>query len=366
MAQSVRNARWWVSGLAVTACLSGVATLHAAQKDQPKVYSFVPALRVNFPDAFVLRDGAEFLAYSTNTDRINVPMATSRDLANWSQVRDAAKPGQLHDAMPTLPAWAKRGLTWAPEVIKTGSVYVLYFTARHAKSDLQCIGAAISASPRGSFVDTSDEPLVCQYDLGGTIDAHPFRDSDGQLYLYYKNDGNNPKVLKTSRIWVQRMSADGLKLTGQAVPLVKNDAYWEWRVVEAPAMVRHDEDGDGSGYTLFFSANHFGWESDQRLSNYGTGYANCKGPMGPCTDASDKPWLYSFNTRSEGCLSGPGHPTIFEAGKRRFIAFHAWAATSGCRKLGDKRFLYVAPLMWDKGKPVIGPSLRQAGANKGP
>jgi hypothetical protein len=121
-------------------------------------------------------------------------------------------------------------------------------------------------------------------------------------------------------------------------------------------MVRH-----GQGYTLFFSANHFGWEADQRLSNYGTGYAQCRGPMGPCTDAAENPWLRSFNEpRRAGCLSGPGHPAVFSAGGRQFMAFHAWAANSGCRKAADERFLYIAPLMWKDGKPVLAPSLRPA------
>jgi hypothetical protein len=49
---------------------------------------------------------------------------------------------------------------------------------------------------------------------------------------------------------------------------------------------------------------------------------------------------------------------VFTVGTRSFISFHAWAATSGCHKADDRRFLYVAPLFWKDGKPVIGPSLR--------
>jgi hypothetical protein len=118
-------------------------------------------------------------------------------------------------------------------------------------------------------------------------------------------------------------------------------------------MVRH-----AGGYTLFFSANHFGWEADQRLSNYGTGYARCQGPMGPCTDAPENPWLRSYFAAGVGCLSGPGHQTIFQGGGRRYIAFHAWAANSACRKLKDERYLYVATLGFQGDKPVIGTSLR--------
>ena len=43
------------------------------------------------------------------------------------------------------------------------------------------------------------------------------------------------------------------------------------------------------------------------------------------------------------------------------IVIHAWAATSACRKLEDERYLYIAPISWKDGKPVIGLSLRPQG-----
>ena len=317
-----------------------------------------PVLTENFPDPHIIKVGDRYIAYSTTTARKNVPVALSRDLVQWRRLTDPKNKGQLYDAMPTLPAWAGTGFTWAPEVLPVEGGYRLYFSAPHKKRDVQCVGVATSSDPLGPFRPHGAEPIVCQPELGGTIDAHPFRDTDGKLYLYYKNDGNNPRFLKPSQIWVQRMAADGLSVSGPAVPLVKNDTHWEWRVVEAPAMVRHER-----GYTLFFAANHFGWEADQRLSNYGTGYANCAGPMGPCRDADTKPWLGSYNDRTRGCLSGPGHAGVLEAGGKRYLAFHAWAATAGCRKADNERYLYVAPLRFENGRPVLGPSLRPGKSN---
>ena len=142
-------------------------------------------------------------------------------------------------------------------------------------------------------------------------------------------------------------------MVGAPVALVKDDLPWEWKLVEAPSMVRSP-----GGYQLFYSAAFFGWDPKERLSNYATGYATCASPLGPCQDAPENPILHSFNDREAGCLSGPGHPAIFEAQGRHFIAFHAWAATRGCRKAEDERFLYIAPLFWKDGKPQIAPSLR--------
>ncbi|HYI40464.1 MAG TPA: glycoside hydrolase family 43 protein [Allosphingosinicella sp.] len=313
--------------------------------------SFVPVFKDNFPDPHIVEHQGEYIAYATNAG-INLPMLTSRDLVRWTWVTGAD--GKRRDGMPGLAPWVKEGFTWAPEVMKIGGRWLLYYTAAHRTRKVQCLGVAAAADPTGPFEDRSAEPLVCQFDLGGTIDANPFRDQDGRLYLYYKSDGN--RVGKKTMIWGQRLSDDGLSVVGPPAALVEDDRKWEWKLVEAPTMVRSP-----AGHQLFFSAAYYGWDPKERLSRYATGYATCAGPLGPCKDAPENPILNSFNDRDAGCLSGPGHTSIFEARGRHFIAFHAWEATKGCRKADDKRYLYVAPLFWKDGKPQIGMSLRELG-----
>jgi beta-xylosidase len=322
----------------IVAFLLALAAPVAAAEPQ-----FVPLIQRDFPDPFVLRAGDTFYAYATNGERGNVPTAVSNNLADWTLAGDA---------MPELPPWARKGSTWAPEVIKVGPNYVLYFTARSRKRDLQCIGAAVAVAPQGPFASSAEEPLVCQPELGGTIDASPFRDSDGKLYLYFKNDGNNPNARKPVQLWVQPLAPDGLSVTGDAVPVLRERLKWEGGLIEAPTMIRAP-----AGYFLFFSGNDFAWQRDQRLSAYSIGYATCEGPLGPCREAGDKPFLYSFSG-PEGCLSGPGHQAVFNVGERWFIAFHAWSATPGCRPLDPVRWFYIAPLLWQEGKPVIAVGLR--------
>lgn len=328
------------------AALATFAFLAAGAAAEP---SFVPVFAQNFPDAFVLPVPSGFVAYSTN-DGPNVPVAMSTDLVHWSFVGDPAT-GKQRDALPTLGVWAKSGFTWAPEVLPLGGKYLLYYTASDRRKDAQCIGVAVASDPLGPFVDPNLEPIVCQTALGGSIDPDAFRDSEGKLYLYFKNDGN--RVHARTSVWVQPLSADGLSVTGQPTELLKDSQGWEERVVEAPTMVRSP-----AGYELFFSGGFFGWNPEEGgLSPYAMGYASCVGPLGPCTPARENPILHSFNDRSAGCLSGPGHQSIFTVGTRTFISFHAWAATSGCHKAGDRRELYIAPLFWRGGTPVIGESL---------
>jgi beta-xylosidase len=332
----------------IAAVLAGLAS--AVSHAEPQPQPFVPVYRANFPDPFILPYEGRFLAYATNAERdqANVQMAVSSDLVNWAPLTTG---GKLHDAMPVLPAWAERGWTWAPEVIRQGERFLLYFTARETASGRQCTGVAESTDPLGPFTSSAPEPLVCQRDLGGTIDASPFRDADGKLYLYYKADAN--AVGQPTDIFVQPLTADGTALFGEPVALLTNDLDWEAHVIESPTMVRQ-----GEAYVLFYSANHFGWEPHQRLSPYAMGYATCTGPMGPCTDAPENPILYSYTDRKAGCLSGPGHQAVFEVSGRQYIMFHAHIARGGCQNAKKGRQMYIAPLHWQGSKPVIGNSLR--------
>ena len=336
--------------LAIAASLVGLSG--AAPAAEP---AFVPVHEEDFPDPHIIAHKGEYLAYATNSRGVNLPMLASRDLVAWAPVQDPARPGKRLDAMPELASWVQEGRTWAPEVMELGGRWVLYYTARDRRKKTQCVGVATASDPRGPFRDSGAAPLVCQTELGGTIDASPFRNSDGKLYLYYKNDGNS--VGKPTHLWGQRLTDDGTALAGEPVALLRNDKPWEAHVIESPTMVRTP-----AGYTMLFSAHYFGWNKEQRLSQYAMGYATCRAALGPCSDAPENPILYSYNSRDAGCLSGPGHQTVFQAGGRSFIAFHAWAATKGCRKLDDARYMYIAPLGWKGGKPVIAPSLRPARA----
>ena len=326
----------------------GVALATAA----PAEPSFVPVLTTNFPDAFVLSHGDEFIAYSTN-DGPNVPVAVSRNLRQWTVLTDPADPKRKYDAMPRLGSWAKEGFTWAPEVLELNGKYLLYYTASARRENMQCVGVAVAADPKGPFVDSNSGPIVCQTKLGGTIDASPFKDADGSLYLYFKNDGTRVHV--RTALFGQRLAPDGLSVVGEPQELLKDNEKWEDRVIEAPTMVRAP-----TGYALFYSGGFFGWNPDEGgMSPYAMGYATCSSPLGPCKPSPANPLLHSFKDKEAGCLSGPGHQSIFNAAGHTFISFHAWAATSACRKAPeDARYLYVAPLFWKNGVPTLGPSMR--------
>jgi beta-xylosidase len=269
-----------------------------------------PVYSGDFPDPFLLVADSGYYAYATNHAGVNVPMMHSSDLVTWSP---------MGDAMPSLPPWTESGkrLTWAPAVIEVGRKYLLLYTARDRQSGLQCIGRAVSPVPTGPFHDDSSGPFICQSDLGGSIDASVVRDSSGQIYVIWKNDGNCCD--KPVTLWSQRFDSAGGELVGPRATLLHRDQPWEGPLIEAPTLWQQD-----GAWHLLYSANM--WNTE----NYAIGYARCASPMGPCSKTV-QPVL-----RSDAETAGPGGAEVFTDHRGlRWVAYHGWTAgTVGYRKGG--------------------------------
>jgi beta-xylosidase len=317
-----------------------------------------PIVDVNFPDPFLLDTPDYVYAYATGSGGAHVQAARTRDLRAWELMEED---GRRYDALPRLPAWVRprKPDVWAPEVMKVGDRYVLYFTARsrewHSPDDQrQCIGVGTSAVPEGPF-DPQPEPIVCREFPSGVIDPNPFRDGR-KLYLYYKRDGNC--CGRGSELLVQDLSPDGLTAAGPPVALGVTDSQpWQRNVVEAPTMFKREVEGD---YFLFFSGAHYAGAS------YAIGFARCETPTGPCTQFEGNPILDS-RTAEPPLLLGPGHQSILRHDGRTLVAFHAWEALprNGEEDEEDgRRLVRIGELRWDGGVPSVGP-LRGEGSEPG-
>jgi hypothetical protein len=185
---------------------------------------FVAVFKTNFPDPFVLPHGDEFLAYATNPDgaAVNVPMARSADLVNWTLVSSGKA---LHDAMPVLPPWAREGWTWAPEVLAHADGYLLYFTAKERRSGLQCVGVRARRRPARPLRQRRRRALGLPAQDRRDDRSARFRDSDGQLYLL-QDDGNHPALPKADDIFVQRLRRRPQAGRASRRPLLRNDKAW--------------------------------------------------------------------------------------------------------------------------------------------
>ena len=318
-----RGAAALTAALLVAGCGSG-ETPSSTPEGAP-VYTN-PVVRTDAPDPQAIRVGETWYLFHTNSGGRNVPVLTSPDLVDWTPAGDA---------LPELPAWADAGKTWAPEVIQLApDRFALYYTVADRASGRQCLGRAVAATPLGSYRDDAEGPLVCQAELGGSIDASPYRDADGSLWLLWKNDGNAIGV--DTWLWSQRLSPDGLQLVGTPTKLLKQTEPWEGTLIEGPFFHRHD-----GKLLLFFAANAY----DQ--ASYAEGYAVCESPTGPCVKAAENPVL-----KSNAVASGPGHASMVSKDGRTWLLYHAWPpGQEGSTDPG--RQVWLDEVVWTDGRPVV-------------
>ena len=290
-----------------------------------------PVLDRNFPDPGILEVDGTYYAYATTNGSFNLQVASSEDLAEWEH---------LGEALPSLPLWTS-GDTWAPEVAETSAGFVMTYTARYPEADRpdgqgsQCISMAVADAPEGPFVDDSEEPIVCQPDLGGSIDSTFFTDEDGTFYLLWKNDGNCCGI--PTEFFAQELAEDGLSVVGEVTNLgVSNDARWEDDVIEAPTI--HLQDGT---YYLFYSGNSYSGV------DYAVGYATADNVLGPYTDAEENPILETPEERGQPPY-GPGHQSIIaDKDGDLWLLYHSWNSTF------NQRYLWIDELEFEDGVPVI-------------
>jgi len=300
-----------------------------------------PVWAEDFADPFILRVGSTYYAYSTNSGSYNIPVLSSPDgsFTNWTP---------MGDALPTLPSWAQAnsGLTWAPSILDTNvtgpSQYVMYYTARYTQSGKQCVSFGVSSTPQGPYVDSSTSPWICQSSIGGSIDASPFVDVNGNVYLVWKNDGNCCGY--QVNIWSQQLSSSGTELQGSPVALITNDQPWEGNLVEGPSMVtKIISTSNQRQYFLFYSANNYA------SYQYAVGYAQCSSPLGPCVKPTYSPIIAYY-----GNVWGPGGESPFpDPSGNLWFCYHGWTAPNATYPSGA-RSLRIDRLDFINGVPLLG------------
>ena len=288
------------------------------------------------PDPGILRVGNTYYSYTTNTPGIRIPVLVSVDLTHWNVIAEA---------LPAVGPWAtdSRGNIWAPTVIAIDGGYRLYYSAPHAVTHRKCIGSGFALSPKGPFIDASDEPLVCEATDGDAIDPSVFEIS-GLRFLYWKGDRDPGSYV--SRIWAQQLGPHGTSLIGDRNVVVFNTSTWEQGTVEGPSMVL-----EGGRYLLFYSGGSWG------NSSYGIGYAECAGVLGPCTKVTTAaPWMQSTNF---GWASG-GQEFVRDTFNQLWMVHHAWTGAIGYGA-GGRRSLFIERVSVENGVPVRQTELQPGG-----
>lgn len=288
-----------------------------------------PVLPGDYPDPSVLRDGSDYWAVTTSGGwRPAFTMLASRDLVNWVVAGSVLR---------KPPAWAQ-GDFWAPEIIKRGRSYLVYYAARSGRR--RCVGVASASRPTAFFRDRGR--VVCS--SLGAIDPLPVYDEAGRFFLVWKEDGNSRG--RPTPIMAAPLRPDGLRLAGSKRELFRADQPWETGVVEGPAMTRHD----GRLY-MFYSAGYCCGPS----CNYAMGVARSSSLMGPW-EKHPGPIL-----QSGPAFRCPGHSSaVVGPDHADYLLYHAYSADP----LSPGRQVLLDRVVWDAdGWPVVATGVPSAHAS---
>jgi len=280
--------------------------------------------------------GTDYYAYGTRIPTLEgrvFEVLRSVDLVDWTSLGGALEPVDSRTAVDY----------WAPEVALIDDRYYLYYSTG-IDDRFHRLRVAVADRPEGPFVDAGR--ILTPDDDPFTIDAHPFRDDDGQWYLYYARDFlDGPRV--GTAIVVDRM-LDMLTLAGEPRTVLRATADWQlfqrrrtmyggmydWYTLEGPFVVKR-----GGRYWCFYSGGSW------KTYGYGVSSAVADSPLGPFTEAaSDRPTVLRG---VPGLVVGPGHNSIVRGPDGAdWIVYHAWD-----RAL-EKRRMCIDRLSWTPDGPV--------------
>ncbi len=310
-----------------------------------------PVHPTNFPDPFILKHKGEYYAISTGhwKDGRIFGMMRSKDLVHWDELGGAMEAIESHD--PELVPYIHY---WAPELYAFGDTFYLYYSV--GNETYMNIRVATSKHPAGPYTDSGHRLTSEQF----AIDAHVFRDDDGQHYLFYATDFLEHKHIGTGTV-VDKL-VDPFTLEGNPRPVSRAKYDWQvydperkekgdvrWHTVEGPSVIKRK----GIYYEMFSGGN---WQN----KSYGVSYATTDD-----LDTRDEweqhcdgdkvfPILRTINSdNGRTPVVGPGHNSIVSgpSNLEKILVYHQWDRDLKNRVLSIDRMDWVAEEMI-----VLGPT----------
>nr|MCR5791533.1 family 43 glycosylhydrolase [Lachnospiraceae bacterium] len=261
-------------------------------------------------------------------DDTGIKVYTSTDLVHWTDRGWAlhyTDIGTIHDLNGNevnygTSAWNKNYNFWAPGVIEHNGKFYMYYSC------MERVCLAVADSPLGPFVqneETGYGEFIQANEAppgsnGMNIDAHIFKDDDGQLYYYavFFTGGND--------IWGCKLGDDMKTIdTSSWTKLLHSNQGWDQdmgNINEGPFMVKYD-----GKYYLTYSGSNF------ISPKYGIGYAVADSPLGKFAgqgaSAENKSFdKYAMNPvmQANELVPGAGHHCVAKSpdGKEYYVVYH--------------------------------------------
>ncbi|HET6511599.1 MAG TPA: family 43 glycosylhydrolase, partial [Candidatus Kapabacteria bacterium] len=220
------------------------------------------------------------------------------------------------------------------------------------------IRVATSADPAGPYFDSGKVLTSQQF----AIDAHVFRDDDGQHYLFYATDFLEYSRIGTGTV-VDRL-VDPFTLEGDPRPVTRAKFDWQvydparkekggvrWHTVEGPFVVKRK----GIYYEMFSGGN---WQN----KTYGVSYAttddlDMRNEWDQhCDGEKTLPILRTISADDNNtAVNGPGHNSVVmgPSNLEQFVVYHQWDTDVSNRVLSIDRLDWVGAEML-----VLGPTTK--------
>jgi beta-xylosidase len=342
-----------IFGLLAVSFLGGCCSICSTK---PEAQYTNPVYEGSMPDPSVIRHDGWYYAFGTTgagrlEDGRIFTVLRSKDLVNWVKLGGALVP----------PSPNPKFQYWAPDVTFEKGKFYLYYSMGGVQDEKFDLRVAVSESPQGPYIDAGEKLVDCENNRF-TIDSYPFKDSDGQWYLFYARNftdqtpagASGGPVHPGTAIVVDRL-IDMTKLARDCKVVVRAKHDWtlyeanrrmdvydntfNWHTIEGPCVVKHK-----GKYYCFYSGSN--WQSD----HYGADYVVADKPMGPYSGQGTSPRVLHG---IPGKVRGPGHHSIATGpkGKSNYIVYHAWDAGM------KRRQLCIDKLIWTpEGPKCVGPT----------
>ena len=256
---------------------------------------------------------------TSNPQGIRVHTSSGGVGGSWSTVGTIA-----------VAAWAKNyniKNVWAPDIVKNGSTYYLYYAASQFGTNNSGIGVATSTNPGnpGSWVDHGSAILTSNGKDYNAIDPNVFNDN-GTYWMAFGSFFSGIKLVKMSSM---------TSVTGTVYTLATRPGV-QYNPLEAPSIVKHNN------YYYLLMAWDFCCEGTS--STYNTRVGRATSITGPYLVRSGKRLDQGGGTLllgNSGNQIGPGGADIVDGTSN--LAYHYYGAGDGGRwKLGVKALSWVS------------------------
>ncbi|MCM1451870.1 MAG: alpha/beta fold hydrolase [Clostridium sp.] len=327
-----------------TAGIADFVTRTLAKPRGPRPHFEFEAAYPDVHDPVLAYEDGKYYMFTTG---FGIGMMSSPDLVNWKPEKAPLDP---IPEWPKGPVPAYGGHTWAPDIIKVGDKWYLYYSCSTFYKNISAIGVATNKTlnPESPDYKWEDLGMVIMSEPGVTdfnaIDPNVILDKKGNPWLTFgsfwdgiqlvqlKKDMKTP-IGKPKTIARRRPANKVAHMQGTA----NNNA------IEAPFIAYHD------GYYYLFVSYDFCCKG--LSSNYKIAVGRSKSVDGPYLDMQGKDMAQTGGTilvGESGRYAGVGHCGVYEFDGKWYVVAHAYdKGRRGASKL------YLREIKWENGWPVI-------------